>query len=609
MHILRVGLLICLIASGAIPAARGDWAQWRGPDRSNVSTEKNLLKEWPEGGPPLRWRAEGIGEGIASVSVSGGRIYTVGSRDGSEFALALDQHTGARRWARNLGPVLIRESALMRWLSQRTPTVDGDRVYVFTGAGDLVCLRTADGAEVWRKSYPREFDAERPHWGFCEHPLVDGERLICAPATKDALLVALDKRTGAVLWKSVVPEAARQGYAAVVASEGGGLRQYVAFTGSAVVGVAAADGRLLWKYEGVSSRTANTHTPIPRGDLILCSNGYNTGIALLRLAREGEGIAVQEQYRTALQLDAFQDNTVWAGDLVYTGAGNGRLFCIDASTGKTLWGPHATVHRGRAALLWADDRLYLRFSAGGVGLAEVNATGFTQKGAFTLPEAEQAAGATAPVIAGGRLFLRDNNRLFCYDIREDALKSPPAPAPTISITLDDPGKPNAPPDREKVPDAVFAPTPQDVVEAMLQLAGPGKNEVVTDLGSGDGRIVITAAKRYGCKAVGYEIDPRLVAISRESVAREKLDQLVKIEQRDFFTVDLAGIDVVAVFLPPELLARLLPQFAKLKPGACIVSHQFAIPGVKPDRVLRVKSNEDGDEHTVYLWRAPLIKER
>jgi hypothetical protein len=133
----------------------------------------------------------------------------------------------------------------------------------------------------------------------------------------------------------------------------------------------------------------------------------------------------------------------------------------------------------------------------------------------------------------------------------------------------------------RAPDAVFIPTPQDVVERMLQVAGVKKNEVVVDLGSGDGRIVITAAKRYGCQAIGYE---------------------------DMFTLDLSGVELVTVFLYPRLLERLIPQFEKLKPGSRIVSHQFEMPGIKPDQIITTDSKEDGDKHRLFLWTTPLRKE-
>jgi SAM-dependent methyltransferase len=142
---------------------------------------------------------------------------------------------------------------------------------------------------------------------------------------------------------------------------------------------------------------------------------------------------------------------------------------------------------------------------------------------------------------------------------------------------------------------------------MLELARTSKKDLVYDLGSGDGRIVIAAAKKYGCKAVGYEIDAELVKLSGQEAQKSQLQDLVRIEHEDIFTRDLSSADVVAVYLPPRLLERLLPQLAKLKPGARIVSHYFEIPGYKPDQAATIECQEDGNRHTVYLWTAPLKK--
>ncbi|NQT37609.1 MAG: class I SAM-dependent methyltransferase [Planctomycetes bacterium] len=150
-----------------------------------------------------------------------------------------------------------------------------------------------------------------------------------------------------------------------------------------------------------------------------------------------------------------------------------------------------------------------------------------------------------------------------------------------------------------------AATPEDVVEKMLRLAGVEKHDVVCDLGSGDGRIVIAAARRYGCQAVGYEIDAKLVQLSREKVEKAKLQDLVTIHQADFFTRDFSSASVVTMFLPPAVIERLMPKLAKLAPGTRIVSHYQAIEGVRPDKQIGVRSASDGRLHPLYLWITPL----
>jgi hypothetical protein len=162
--------------------------------------------------------------------------------------------------------------------------------------------------------------------------------------------------------------------------------------------------------------------------------------------------------------------------------------------------------------------------------------------------------------------------------------------------------------KSRKPDIYFLPTPQDVVERMLELARVTKEDLVYDLGCGDGRIVVTAAKKYGCKAVGYDIDPKRVKESLENVRKNKVRHLVRIEEKDIFTLDLSKADVITLYLLPRLNVRLIPQLEKLKPGSRIVSHDFGMKGVKPDNVVRLTSEKDSKEHTIYLWTTPLKKE-
>jgi outer membrane protein assembly factor BamB len=593
--------------------ARGYWPQWRGPNRDNVSTETGLLKEWPNGGPPLLWTAVGLGDGIAPVSVAQSKIFTLGYNDQSEFAVALDEQTGKLSWSTRVGPP-IAETRLMRWLSQRAPTVDADRLYALTARGDLVCLQTGDGHELWRISYPTDFGAKRPSFGFCDYPLVDGEKLICAPGGPDAQIVALDKKTGATTWRSTSPgsEDERSAHAALSIAEVGGLRQYVTFLSKGLIGVAADDGRFLWRYSGIGNAW-NCHSPLVRGAQIFCSSGYpitaesGRGIALLQLLRDRDKVIVKEIYNRKLQLDPFQDSAVMIGDHVYTGQFNGAPLCINWRTGETTWGPIAVPRRGKIAIVSADGCLYYRHSDGEMTLAEARHDRYVQRGTFAIPDHEQSIGATAPVIAGRRLYLRDNNRLHCYDIRAQSAQSPAIHPREIQLAIA--ARAAAPPvnvtRKNHPPKGVFVPTPNDVVKEMLVLAKVKKSDVVFDLGSGDGRILIAAAKDYGCKAIGYEIDPELVTLSRQQAKTDGVERLVTIHMADLFTADLTPADVVTLYLLPQQNEKLLPQLTRLKPGSRIVSHQFEIPGMKPEKTLSVESKESGEKHTLFLYRLAL----
>lgn len=157
----------------------------------------------------------------------------------------------------------------------------------------------------------------------------------------------------------------------------------------------------------------------------------------------------------------------------------------------------------------------------------------------------------------------------------------------------------------RTPDVIFVPTPEDVVARMLELAKVSKTDVLYDLGCGDGRIVVSAAKKYQCKGIGYDIDPERIRESRENVEKNEVGSLVSIVEEDIFKLDLSGANVITLYLLPDLNVRLIPQLQKLKPGSRIVSHDFRMKGVKPDKVVRMKSREDGQRHTIYLWTTPL----
>jgi outer membrane protein assembly factor BamB len=590
-------------------ASADDWPQWRGPDRSNFSRETGLLQEWPTNGPPLAWQLSGLGLGISPVSVAAGRIYTAGNRDGAEFAYALDAATGEKIWATRLGAT-VPENALMRWLTQRAPTVDGERLYTVTANGELLCLRTADGRKLWHKSYAKDYPARRP-WGYCDYPLVDGENLICTPFSSNATVVAFNKHSGEVVWQTAMEGGGLAGYGATVTSQAEGIRHYVLLVNTQLVGIAAADGRVLWQHDRANSRYGGTYTPIVQESRIFSANGYGGGLALFNLTRQGDGLVARQEYHHAFPFDAFQDSTVLVGDHVYAFGARGAPVCIELQTGERLWEQPTSRGNGRSALTYADGRLYMRHLNGVMTLAEVSPGGYTEKGSFTIPLHEPSSGVTFPVVAGGRLWLRDNDRLFSYDVRAgESAREPVSPKSLLlSLTEEELQAESAGSvprvGRDRPPDAIYIPTPHDIVDQMLNLAGVKPEDVVYDLGSGDGRIVIAAAKKYGAQSVGYEIDPRLVRLSRESVAANHLENLVRIEHEDIFTLDLSGADVITVFLYPRLMERLLSQFQKLKPGTRIVSHQFELPGVPPQKTLTVESTEDGEPHRLFLWTAPL----
>ena len=386
----------------------------------------------------------------------------------------------------------------------------------------------------------------------------------------------------------------------------GGVKQYVQQFDWGTVGI-GTDGKQLWQYTGLGGRAmGNVHTAVVRGDYVFCSTGWGKGGALVKVTREGHDFIVAEQYRVhASAFSSWLGNSSLVGNHLYTNAG----YCIDFMSGKEAW---RAGLENRTTMVVADGHLYYRLGDGTVVLVEANPEKYVEKARFSFPRATKEPAWTSPVIAGGRLYLRDQGQLLCYDLRTDRTHpfDPPATQPvSASGPASQPSTGQHSTNERRANDAIFVPTPHDVVERMLQLAGVGKGDVVYDLGCGDGRIVVAAAKTFGCRAAGFDTDPDCVRMSRENVKSANVDGLVEIRQKDIFTLDLSGATVITLYMGREVNRRLIPQLQTLKPGARIVSHYFDIEGYEPDKVIEFVSAEDNAKHALYLWTAPLKKTR
>ena len=404
--------------SAAKPA--GGWPQWRGPERDGVSPEIGLLQQWPAEGPPLLWQAKGLGGGYASVAVADGRIYTMGSRDGKTWLIALDEATGEKAWET---PVAEDQQG-----PNGTPTIDDDAVYAVSFGGDLVCCDKATGNILWRTNFPAAFGGKMMSgWGYSESPLVDGDRLICTPGAQDAILAALDKRTGKVIWKTAMPtntgDKGQDGaaYSSIVISEAAGTRQYVQLVGRGVIGVAARDGRFLWGYNRIANGTANCPTPVISGSYVFASTGYGDGgSALLELRRAGRGgvDAREVYYFRSNQVQNHHGGMIRIGDHLYMGHGhnNGFPLCVHLPSGREVWRPGRGPGSGSAAISYADGHLYFRYQDGIMALIEATPVEYRLKGEFRLAS-RLGESWPHPAIANGRLYLRDQDVLLCYDVQ------------------------------------------------------------------------------------------------------------------------------------------------------------------------------------------------
>ena len=388
-------LLACTLAWAA------DWPQWRGPNRDGVSPETGLLDSWPKGGPPLLWKIHGLGEGYAAAAVSGGRLYIQGQQGDEEFVLAFDSNTGKQLWRSQTGRQ-FRES---RGYGPRgTPSVDGDRLYALAADGMLVCLETATGKRIWGFNIVDRFHGQVLHWGISESPLVDGDRVIVTPGAAGAAVVALDKMNGKVLWTSQSDQA---GYSSPVAFDVAGSRKVVVFTGEAAIGLDFNSGRLLWRYERVANRTADIATPIVHDGQIFLSSDYGTGCALLKVSAAG----ASEVYFNRDMRNHYS-TSVLVGDYLY-GFSSSILTAMKFQTGEVAWRDRSV---GKGSLIYADRHLYCLGEEGVVGLVEATPAGYREKSRFEIPKGGFPTWSP-PVIADGKLYLREQDNLYCYNIK------------------------------------------------------------------------------------------------------------------------------------------------------------------------------------------------
>ena len=483
-------------------AATTDWPQWRGLNRDGVSAESGLLKEWPAEGPKLAWETKGIGKGMGSVAIHGGKIFVLGQRKGGQFIVAFDLATQRELWAASVSENGDEPTG--------TPTVDGGQVFAVSKDGKLLCCAEADGKELWRKDFAPDFGGKMMSgWGFSESPLVDGEKVIVIPGADAAVMVALDRKTGAVLWKAALPpnvgthgqEGA--GYTGAVISNAAGIRQYVTLIGRGVIGVSAKDGKTLWHYNRVANGTANIPTPLVWDDYVFCSSGYGTGAGLLKIVKSpadtkaspandaakveelkkkladlnaeiaqrrdargklkkgtpeyetadkavqslkpdidkaqqalnaasgnagekveippvpGSPVRAEEQY--FLNASTFQNHhggMVRIGDHIYAGTGhnNGFPICLEWKTGKVVWNKERGPGKESAAVIAADGCLYFRYQDGTMALIDASPAGYKERGVFKLPHVDGPSWPH-PAIYDGKLYLRSQDVLMCYDVR------------------------------------------------------------------------------------------------------------------------------------------------------------------------------------------------
>ena len=416
--------LVAVLSASAfsVPAPAADWPTFRGADRTAVAPDTDLLESWPTDGPLLIWETQGAGRGYASPAIAGDRIFTLGdglstAADADEYLSCFDRATGKQLWQTKTGEPWT--GGQESWQSSRsTPTVDGPMVYVLTPFGQLVACLVKDGREVFRVDLKGQFGGTKgDSWGYSESVTIDGNKLVCTPGGPQAAVVALDKKSGRLIWACPVPDDPGAGHASIVTAEVGGKRVYVTTTAGGAIGVDAKTGQLLWRYP-IDKTTAVIPTPIVRDDLVFFSAGYKRGGALLRqVPGPGGGMAIEAVYPLNTDLANKHGGIVLVGDHLYGDSDDkGIPFCAELMTGKLAWKERGSG-RNSACVVAADGHVYVKLADGTLALEKADPAGYAEVSSFQVPGSGDRPSWAHAVILDGRLYLREGDAILCYDIQ------------------------------------------------------------------------------------------------------------------------------------------------------------------------------------------------
>ncbi|MBN2450945.1 MAG: PQQ-like beta-propeller repeat protein [Lentisphaeria bacterium] len=397
-------ILACAVMMAAVwRCMAADWPAWRGAARDGMSPDTGLLREWPAGGPKLLWKTGGIGKGFSTVSVVGGVVYTAGDRDGEMTITALGGE----------GNVLWQTRHDQAWTkshpgSRSTPTIDSGRLYVVSGHGAVGCYDASSGKNIWSRKLS-EFGGRPPGWGYAESVLIHGDLAVVTPGGRSCI-AALNKATGETVWVTRGYEAEAQ-YGSCYAFAYGGMPMIVTGTRAGIVCVAAEDGRVLWSNPFCANNTANCPTPIFADRYIFWANGYGKGGICLELTVEGKEVRAREAWKTGDMVCHHGGYVVKDGFLY--GNHDGGWSCLELATGQRKWHEKAV---GKGSLCYADGMLYLFSERGGRGaLATCSPEGLEVRGEVKV-DGEGPSWAH-PVVIGGRLYLRYDDTLYCFDVQ------------------------------------------------------------------------------------------------------------------------------------------------------------------------------------------------
>jgi outer membrane protein assembly factor BamB len=391
-----------------------NWPSFHGTDRTNKSSETGLLKEWPTGGPALVWTVTGLGDGYSSVSVADGLIFTEGQSGNQSFVFCFDL-SGKLVWKKPNGQAW---NTTLSWASsykgsRGTPTYDNGTVYCLSEEGRLTAFEAKSGIEKWARELTTDFEAEIPEYGYSESVLVDGSNLFVKPAGKKGYQVCLDKLTGKTLWVNTdIPGTIA--YNSAIIHEDGGYRQLISASSDYFYGIDSRSGKLLWKFNFVNQRELNLTDAVCFKDYVFITSGYGKGSVLLRLKPAISGLEAEQVWKTDLMDNHHGGVILHNGYLYGSGSNSKGWFCLDFLTGKQAWKAD-----GKGSVTFADGMLYtLDERSGIVRLVKATPEKYEQTGEFKVPKTDAGMSWAHPVVCGGRLYIRQGDKLFAYNIRQ-----------------------------------------------------------------------------------------------------------------------------------------------------------------------------------------------
>jgi len=399
---LAAGLWMSASLARAAAASGEEWPCFRGPHHDGRSPDTGLLKEWPQGGPKQLWKVDTIGHGYSSVAVSGGQVLTTGDLDGKLVLFAFDLE-GKLKWKVPVDAAWTRDHPG----SRATPTIDGGKAYLLSGNGVVACHSAKTGARLWTRKMS-EFGGGVPGWGYAESVLILGRLAIVTPGGRSCI-VALDKTTGGTVWKSAGFEGPAN-YGSCFPFTFNKTPLIAAGTGGGIVCVDARTGRVQWSDAFSAGNTANCPSPIYSDGFVFWANGYGKGGLCLELS-SGAGRPAKRAWTTS-DMDCHHGGYIIDGGYLYGNNGGGWA-CLDLKTGRRKWTARGV---GKGSICYADGMLYL-FSEGGgeMGLATCSPDGLEMKGTFRVNG--NGPSWAHPVVIGGRLYLRYDTNLYCFDVK------------------------------------------------------------------------------------------------------------------------------------------------------------------------------------------------